>query len=76
MSTWYGMVVPAETPREAIELLNREIARVLSMPDIRERFATLGADTTGGSPEQFGAFIRNEVAKYAKVVAEANLKVE
>ena len=55
MATWYGMVVPTGTPREAVALLNREIARILALPDIKERFAGLGADTTGGSPEQFGA---------------------
>jgi tripartite-type tricarboxylate transporter receptor subunit TctC len=76
MATWYGMVMPAGTPREAIDALNREIARILALPDVRERFATLGAEATGGAPEEFGAFIRSEIAKYARVAAEANLKVE
>ncbi len=76
MSTWYGMVVPAGTPREAVRLLNGEIAKVLALADIRERFAPLGAEPTGGTPEQFGAFIRDEVAKYTRLVADAQLKVE
>jgi tripartite-type tricarboxylate transporter receptor subunit TctC len=76
MSTWYGMVIPAGTPREAVQLLNREIARVLEQADIRDRFATLGAVPTGGTPEQFGAFLKTEIAKFGKLVAETGLKVE
>jgi tripartite-type tricarboxylate transporter receptor subunit TctC len=76
MSTWYGMVVPTGTPREAIQLLNREVARVLGEPDVRERLATLGAVPTAGTPEQFGAFIATEVAKFTKLVADTGLKVE
>jgi tripartite-type tricarboxylate transporter receptor subunit TctC len=76
MPVWYGLMAPAGTPREAIALLNREIERVLKEPDIRERFTTLGVAPTGGAPEQFGAFIAAEVAKFTKLVAETGLKVE
>jgi len=69
-------MAPAGTPREAIALLNKEIGRVLNEPEIRERFTTLGVAPTGGPPEQFGAFITAEVAKFTKLVAETGLKVE
>lgn len=73
MNTWYGAVMPAGTPAAIIAKLNAEINRILKMPDIRERLASLGADPVGGSPEQFGGSIKSEVAKFTKVVREANL---
>ena len=76
MPVWYGLMAPAGTPHEAIALLNREIERVLKEPDIRERFTTLGVAPTPGSPEAFGAFLRTEVTKFSKLVAETGLKVE
>lgn len=76
MPVWYGIMAPAGTPREAIAVLNREIERVLKEPDVRERFATLGVAPTGGTPEAFGAFLKQEVAKFTKLVADTGLKVE
>ena len=62
--------------REAIALLNKEVGRVLNEPDIRERFTTLGVAPTGGTPDAFGAFIKAEVAKFTKLVADTGMKVE
>ena len=76
MPVWYGLMAPTGTPREAIALLNREIERVLKEPDVRERFATLGVAPTGGSPAAFGSFIRAEVAKFTRLVADTGMKVE
>ena len=73
MNTWYGAVMPAGTPVAIIAKLNAEINRILRLPDIRERFAALGADPVGGSPEQFGSTIKSEVAKFTKVVRDAHL---
>lgn len=73
MNTWYGAVMPAGTPAPIVAKLNAEINRILKMPDIRERFAALGADPVGGSPEQFGSTIKSEVAKFTKVVRDAHL---
>jgi len=75
-STWYGMMVPAGTPREAVQVLHREILKSLGAPEVRERFAALGADPLGGTPEEFNAFIRTEVAKYSRVVKDVNLQAE
>src|SRR5688572_7561191 len=76
MPVWYGLMAPAGTPREAIAVLNREIERVLKEPDVRERFATLGVAPSGGTPEAFGAFVKQEVAKFTKLVADTGMKVE
>jgi tripartite-type tricarboxylate transporter receptor subunit TctC len=76
MPVWYGLMAPAGTPREAIALFNRETERALKEPDIRERFATLGVAPTGGSPESFAAFLKGELAKFTKLVADTGLKVE
>jgi tripartite-type tricarboxylate transporter receptor subunit TctC len=73
MNTWYGAVMPAGTPAAIVAKLNGEINKILKMPDVRERLAALGADTVGGSPEQFGASIKSEVAKFTKVVREGHL---
>ena len=57
-------------------MLNAEIGRSLLTPEIRERFAAIGMEAIGGTPEAFGAFMRAETAKWAKVIKDANIKVE
>ena len=76
MTTWYGLVAPHGVPREVPVKLNAEINRILKLPEIRERFATLGADAVGGSPEQFGAYIKSEVAKFTKVANERHIALD
>ncbi len=76
MSTWYGMTVPSATPKEITAQLNLEINRILRLPDVKERFATLGAEPTGGTVETFGSYIRSEVMKYSKLVADAKLQAD
>jgi tripartite-type tricarboxylate transporter receptor subunit TctC len=71
---WYGMVVPAGTPREAIARLNREITKVLEMPDIKEKLVSQGIDPAANSPEEFGEFMKSEAAKWARVIRAANIK--
>ena len=71
---WYGMVVPAGTPREAILRLNREITKVLEMPDIKEKLVSQGIDPAANSPEEFGEFMKSEAAKWARVIRAANIK--
>ena len=76
-TAWIGVLAPAATPREIVTRLNQDIGRVLQMPDVLARISQQGsAEIVGGSPEQFGDFIRAEVAKWASVVKQAGVKVE
>jgi tripartite-type tricarboxylate transporter receptor subunit TctC len=73
---WFGVYAPAGTPREIVTRLNTEMSKILRMPEIRERFAGLGADVAGGSAEDFAAFQRAEVAKWTKIVKASGAKIE
>ena len=73
--TWYGLLAPANTPREIIARLNGETNRLLATAEMKERFATQGAEPAGNSPEQFATFIRSELDKWAKVIRDANIKL-
>jgi tripartite-type tricarboxylate transporter receptor subunit TctC len=73
---WNGIVVPAGTPKDIIDRLNAEIARGLSMPDVKERYANQGLESVAGTPEEFGAFMRAETAKWAQVIKTAKIKLE
>src|SRR6185436_17522481 len=71
-----GLIAPAGTPREVIDKLNAALQKVIALPATRAKFAEIGAQTTGGTPEQFGAYIRDDLAKWTRIVKEANVKVE
>jgi tripartite-type tricarboxylate transporter receptor subunit TctC len=73
---WFGMVVPAATPRDIVTRLNTETVKVLRMPDIRERLMANGAEPVGSTPDEFGAFMKSESAKWARVIKEANIRAE
>ncbi|MBI1736420.1 MAG: tripartite tricarboxylate transporter substrate binding protein [Candidatus Rokubacteria bacterium] len=73
---WNGLFVPAGTPPPLVAKLHTETVKVLALPDVKERLATLGADGVGSSPEEFTAFVRAELRKWAKVVKEAGIKLE
>jgi tripartite-type tricarboxylate transporter receptor subunit TctC len=76
MSVWYGILAPSGTPREIITRLNGEFTRATASADLKERFAAAGVDPLSSTPEQFGAFIRAEAARFAKVVKDAGIKAE
>ena len=76
MAAWFGVLAPAGTPRPVIAALQREMANTLKQPDVRERFAKLGAEPVGSTPEEFDALIKSEIAKWGKVVKEAGLKAD
>lgn len=71
---WIGMVVPAATPKDIVAKLNREIASILNLPEIKNRFNNDGAEVVANTPEQFGAHIRSELAKWEKVIRSAGIK--
>jgi len=72
--SWFGIVVPAGTPKEIITLLNREIVKIIALPDMREHFATLGSDPVGSTPEEFAEAIKVAVEKWGKVMRLANAR--
>jgi tripartite-type tricarboxylate transporter receptor subunit TctC len=74
--SWYGILAPAGTPPDIVGKLNAETNRVLRLPDVRERLTALGAEPTGGTPEQFAATIRADTARWARVVNEAGIRIE
>ena len=73
---WYGLLAPTGTPKEIIARLNREAVAVLRNPDIMTRLANDGTEIVAGTPEEFGAYIRAETDKWAKVVKAAGIKPE
>ncbi|HEY6720356.1 MAG TPA: tripartite tricarboxylate transporter substrate binding protein [Burkholderiales bacterium] len=75
-STWYGVLVPAHTPGAAIARLHENIARILAVPETRERLADQGFEPIGNSPEEFGAYIKSEIAKWSKVIGDAGIRPE
>jgi tripartite-type tricarboxylate transporter receptor subunit TctC len=74
--SWFAVAVPSGTPKEIIALLNREIVKIMALPEIKKRLATLGFDPIASSPEEFGAQIRTDSEKWAKVIRAANIKAE
>ena len=75
-SSWQGVLVPARTARPIVERLHREIVVALRSPEIERRLLADGSEIGGGSPEEFGAYIRSEIAKWTRVVKEVGIKVE
>jgi tripartite-type tricarboxylate transporter receptor subunit TctC len=73
---WFGLVAPANTPKDLVAKLSREIARILKLPDVSARLADLGAESVGSTPEQFSAHIKAEIAKWAKVIRDANVELQ
>lgn len=76
LTNWFGLVAPAGTPREIIARLHDDWTKVLLNPEVRAKLTGMGADVVGNTPEQFGAFMRSESAKWAKLVKEANIRAE
>jgi tripartite-type tricarboxylate transporter receptor subunit TctC len=76
MNPWWGVVAPAKTPKEIIARLNAETVAILKTPDIKDRFAKLGFEPAGNTPEEFAAHIRAEIAKWAKVIKDAGIHIE
>lgn len=74
--TLQAVLVPAGTPRPVVDLLYAEIKAIVALPDIKERFAVLGLDPVANTPEEFAAQIRREIAKWGKVIHDANIRME
>jgi len=76
VSLWWGFFAPVKTPRPIVERLNAEINRILVTDDMKKRFADFGAEPTPTTPEAFTAMFKAEIARWVKVVREANIKAE
>jgi tripartite-type tricarboxylate transporter receptor subunit TctC len=77
LTQWQAVVAPAGTPKPVVDLLHREVAKALKMPDVVERLATQGGnELVGNTPQEFAQVIRNDLAKYAKLVKAANIRVQ
>lgn len=76
VSSWWGVVAPAGTPREVVLRLQTEIHRVIALPEIRAKLAEQGLDIATNTPEQFAAYIKTETAKWAKLIREVGVKPE
>ena len=76
VTSWFGIAAPARTPRPIVDRLNAETVRALGTPDLRERMLATGADPVGNTPEQYTAFVQNEIVKWGKVIKAAGIKGE
>jgi tripartite-type tricarboxylate transporter receptor subunit TctC len=73
---WIGFVAPAGVARAIVDKLSAETAAIIALPDVRERLLALGAEPAASAPDEFGAYIRSEIAKWGKVIRESGAKVE
>jgi len=75
LTQWQAVVAPAGTPKPVVDLLYREVARALKMPDVIERLATQGGnELVGNTPEEFAQVIKSDLAKYAKLIKAAGIQ--
>jgi tripartite-type tricarboxylate transporter receptor subunit TctC len=75
-TNWYGFFAPAGTPAPIVNRVSQEIASAIKLPDVREFMAKEGADPVGSTPQEFAAFFRNEVERYAQVIKSANIRAD
>ena len=76
VTTWYGILAPAGTPRPIITRLNAELAKAMHSPEMKERLAGIGTDPVTGTPEEFAAYIQAEIGKWGDVIRKAGLKAD
>ena len=74
--TWVGILAPAGTRKEVLVNLSREIADIVRRPAVKDRFLQLGIDPVGNTPEEFSQFLKDEIAKWATVIKQANVRIE
>lgn len=76
VSVWFGVLVPAGTPQPIVQRLNTEIVKVVTAPDVRERFGKQGVEVQTSTPEQYQEFVRSEVTRWARVIKDAGIKAD
>ena len=76
MVAWQGLFAPKATPAPLIQLLNRETAAIVHQPEVRKQLAAEGGEPVGNAPQAFAQWLNTEIAKWTRVVKEANIKPE
>jgi tripartite-type tricarboxylate transporter receptor subunit TctC len=74
LSGWYAVFVPAKTPKPIVDRLHSELVNALKQPDVRQRFASIGAEVVGSSPAELATYMKSETARWTKVVQDRNIK--
>src|SRR5437868_12325876 len=74
--SWFGLMAPAGTPAAIVDKVYKQAAQIVAAPEMKEKLAQLGLDTTSDPPDAFGAIIKSDIAKWAKVIQDANIKAE
>jgi tripartite-type tricarboxylate transporter receptor subunit TctC len=74
--SWNGIHAPAATSKAVSGRLNAELLKVIAAPDVKERMSGLGMEVAGGTPEEFGALVKSDIAKWAKVIREAGIRMQ
>jgi len=75
-TTWNGFLAPANTPADVVQRLNKAIGQILAMPEVQQRLLVAGAETAGGSPEQFALLLKRETASWASVIERSGVKLD
>ena len=76
VTTWYGIMAPSGTPRPIVSRLNAELVKIMHTPEVKERLAGMATDPLTSTPEEFAAYLKQEIAKWGEVVRKANLKAD
>lgn len=76
ISSWFGLVVPAKTPRQLVTRLNTQTANALREPDVQQRLLDLGVRPIGSTPDEFAAFLKKDRAKWDGIIRAANIRLD
>jgi len=76
VGVWFGVLTVAGTPPDIVRRLNTEMVKILTSAEVKQRITNSGVDVVAGSPEQFSAFLKSEVARWAKVIQDAGIKAD
>ena len=76
VGVWFGVLTVAGTPRDVVQRLNSEMVKILTSAEVKERFGKMGVEVVAGTPEHFSQFLKSEVARWAKVVQDANIRAD
>lgn len=74
--SWQGILAPSRTPSAIIDKLSNEIGRILRMPEVKDNFLTMGADVFISTPTEFSQLIQRDLVRYAKLIKDANIRIE